>query len=1003
MTEEHFGLSGTASALPSERDQNFLLRTESGKKFVIKIANPAEDPAFLEFQNRIMEDLGQENNPLPCPRPFAGAGGNKIFPVRDPQGNLCQLRLLTFLEGVPLGNYIPHTSDLLEELGSFAARLSRAFAALPQRRVQPDFLWNLKNGPTVLEKFCPRIADPEKRNLLDFFRGWLGRQSALFSGLAEGLVFNDGNDFNILIDPQAALSGSPSVAGLIDFGDITYSYTLSDLAVVLAYALMGKRDPLGAACSIVRGYHRLQPLTESEQAALWPLACLRLCMSVAIAAGQKALVAGNPYLSISEEPAWRLLETLREIPPVLAHFTIRQACGLIPVPEEERTVSWLKKSRSAFHPVFGFPLNRETATVLDSGVASPLFEKEEDWQESEALIRILHGEIARSGRQIGIGRYRESRLLRLPSLGGPGRDRSAEGRSVHLGLDLFAPAGTAVHAPLAGRVHSFRDNRSDRDYGPTLILEHRPEPDLHFFTLYGHLSRESLERQVPGKSYAAGEPLAVLGDPSVNGGWAPHLHFQIIIDLLGMEGDFPGAAAASHEDVWTSLSPDPNLLLGLPDELVERRCLAPGLLLEKRKTCIGKSLRLSYRAPRQMVRGYRQHLYDVAGRRYLDAVNNVPHVGHCHPRVVEAVRRQLTVLHTNTRYLHDHLVQYAQQLWEHLPEPLRVCFFVNSGSEANDLALRLARNYTGARDVLVLDSAYHGNLSSLIDISPYKFNGPGGTGCPPHTHVLPRPDPYRGRYRGADTGLLYASHIPPLLDEIRSHGGRAAAFIAESLPGCGGQIVPPDGYLQEAFRLARNGGLLCIADEVQVGFGRCGTHFWAFEAQGAVPDILTLGKPIGNGHPLGAVITSRAIADAFDNGMEYFNTYGGNPVSCAAGMAVLEVLAEEKLPENARETGAFLREGMGRLQERFPLLGDIRGLGLFLGVELVLDRRERVPAPSQAAYVAERMCQEGVLISTDGPDHNVLKIKPPMVFTRNDAALLLERLEAVLQETPLQG
>ncbi|MEE8467563.1 MAG: aminotransferase class III-fold pyridoxal phosphate-dependent enzyme, partial [Planctomycetota bacterium] len=309
----------------------------------------------------------------------------------------------------------------------------------------------------------------------------------------------------------------------------------------------------------------------------------------------------------------------------------------------------------------------------------------------------------------------------------------------------------------------------------------------------------------------------------------------------------------------------------------------------RRRHLLG-ALSLSYREPLKIVRGSGTYLFDESGRRYLDCVNNVCHVRHCHPRVVEAAARQMAELNTNTRYLHDHLVTYARRLTELLPDPLGVCALVCSGSEANELALRLARAATGRRGVVVLDAAYHGNAGALVEISPYKFDGPGGRGRPQHVHVAPTPDPYRGEHRGPDAGLRYAGSVRDALQRGEETGIPAGAFLSESLLGCAGQIDPPPGFLAAAFEHVRAAGGVCIADEVQVGFGRVGSHFWGFETQGAVPDVVTLGKPIGNGHPMAAVVTTPEISEAFDTGMEYFNTFGGNPVSCAVGLAVLDVI-----------------------------------------------------------------------------------------------------------------
>ncbi|MBK8986144.1 MAG: aminotransferase class III-fold pyridoxal phosphate-dependent enzyme [Chloroflexi bacterium] len=491
--------------------------------------------------------------------------------------------------------------------------------------------------------------------------------------------------------------------------------------------------------------------------------------------------------------------------------------------------------------------------------------------------------------------------------------------------------------------------------------------------------------------------------------------------MLDLGTDFPGVAPASQREVWRGLSPDPNLIARLPAEIFPSPERSKTEILARRSETLGKSLSLSYRQPLKIVRGWRQYLYDENGRAYLDVVNNVCHVGHSHPRVVQALAGQAYVLNTNTRYLHDSIITYAERLLATLPPPLSVLFLVCSGSEANELALRLARAHSGAADFIVVDGAYHGNTQALIEISPYKHDGPGGRGTPPHVHKALMPDPYRGVYKGYGraAGHAYAQHVAEIVEEL-NRGGRGerrvspsssalsavkpalAGFIVESVLGCGGQIVLPQGYLPEAFTAVRAAGGVCIADEVQVGFGRVGSHFWGFETQGVVPDIVTMGKPIGNGHPLAAVATTRAIADSFANGMEYFNTFGGNPVSCAVGTAVLDVIVEENLQQNALDVGNHLLARLTTLTDKYSLVGDVRGLGLFIGIELVRSRETLEPAAWEASYVVERMKEEGILLSTDGPLHNVIKLKPPLVFTHADANYLADTLDKILAEDPVQ-
>jgi 4-aminobutyrate aminotransferase-like enzyme/Ser/Thr protein kinase RdoA (MazF antagonist) len=424
---------------------------------------------------------------------------------------------------------------------------------------------------------------------------------------------------------------------------------------------------------------------------------------------------------------------------------------------------------------------------------------------------------------------------------------------------------------------------------------------------------------------------------------------------------------------------------------------SPGDLVEDRKRVLSPSLSLSYGDPIKIVRGRGAYLYDEDGHRYLDMVNNVCHVGHCHPQVVAAGQQQMADLNTNTRYLHDGIVDYAERLLATFPEPLSVIMFVNSGSEANELALRLARTHTGCEEVLVVDGAYHGNTQACIDISPYKFDGVGGRGCKPWVHVVDLPDAYRGVHRGwtEETGAQYAEDAAAVIAQL----DKPAAYICESLQGVGGQVVMPPGYLAGVYRALRSLGGVCIADEVQVGFGRVGACWWGFQIQDVVPDIVTLGKPMGNGHPLAACVTTREIADSFANGMEYFNTYGGNPVSCAIGSAVLDVIEQEQLMQHARDVGATMLTRLRELQARFPAVGDVRGMGLFLGIELVSDPRELTPATALARHIVEAARQQRILLSTEGPHHNVIKIKPPMVFGPEEAEIFLDFLEGVLMDT----
>lgn len=752
-----YGLRATAQSLPSERDQNFLLETEANEKFVLKIANGLEERALLEAQNEALTHIGRRLSF--CPRVIPTIAGEGIAQIIAPSGTQNFVRLVTYLPGTPLAKIQSHSQGLLRDLGRRLAQLDQVLATFDHPAIHRDFHWDLATGPQIIRKYTPLIEDLELKTLIEACAADFQRVLVplLLPGLRQSAIHNDANDYNVLVGVQG--DHTPKVVGLIDFGDMVHSYTVGDLAVAVAYAILDKPDPLATAANIVAGYNAEHPLTDVELAALFGLVCLRLCMSACHAAEQQRQRPGDDYLSISQQSIRAMLPRLGAIDPGVAEAVFRRACG------------------------------------LNAGIVKTKAET-----------------------------------------------------------------------------------------------------------------------------------------------------------------------------------------------------------LTARRRLLGANLSIAYEEPLKIVRGSMQYLYDDQGRRYLDAYNNVPHVGHCHPHVVEAAQEQMARLNTNTRYLHDLVNTYAEQLGTLLPGSLKVCFFVNSGSEANELAIRLARAHTGQRDLIVLDHAYHGNTTTLIDISPYKHNGPGGEGAPLWVHAAPLPDLYRGAHKRKDkeAGAKYAQQVVEIIEGLRKSGNSLAGFIAESWPSVAGQISLPDCYLATVYEAVRAAGGVCIADEVQTAYGRLGKHFWGFEAYNVVPDIVVLGKPIGNGHPIGAVVTTTEIAASFANGMEFFSTFGGNTVSCAIGLAVLDVVLRENLPAHALRVGERLFSGLQGLKDRYSIIGDVRGSGLFLGVELVRDWNTLEPATEEASFIVNRMRAEGILLGTDGPLHNVIKIRPPMPFSIDDADLLVDTMDGIL-------
>jgi alanine-glyoxylate transaminase/(R)-3-amino-2-methylpropionate-pyruvate transaminase len=417
-------------------------------------------------------------------------------------------------------------------------------------------------------------------------------------------------------------------------------------------------------------------------------------------------------------------------------------------------------------------------------------------------------------------------------------------------------------------------------------------------------------------------------------------------------------------------------------------------VLRLRKEFLNPGIFLYYKKPLMLVEGKMQYVWDEQGHRYLDALGGIVtiSVGHCHPEMLKAAQRQNELLqHSTTIYLHPNIAQYAEKLAAKMPAELKVCYFVNSGSEANDLAMLMARAYTGNYDMIALRNAYHGGNASGMGLtahSTWKFNTPHSFGV----HHAMTPDPYRGLFGRdhADAGKKYAADVKNLIDYATP--GQIAGFIAESIQGVGGCVVFPDGYLKHAYEHVHAAGGVCIADEVQAGFGRTGSHYWGFETQGVIPDIVCMAKGIGNGAPLGAVVTTPKIAQALSQRI-HFNTFGGNPVVCAQGMAVLEIIEREKLQENALKIGNELLDGLTKLQQKHNLIGDVRGKGLLLGIELVKDRVTKEPAKAECAQVLELSRDMGLLLGKGGLHGQTIRFSPPMCLTSADADFLLDVLD----------
>ena len=984
-----YGIEAAATRADGYADQTFLLQQNDAPAYVLKVSAAGGNESVTELQNAMLDHLAGRRMPLGVPRVLPDTAGRKLSVFTSKQGQTRKVRMLTFLSGDFAADLEPADAALLRSIGRGLGALDAALLDFSHPAASRLHKWHVLNAQAVCEN-APLDDDTTllvSRCLDDYAQ----RVQPKLAGLRTSVIHADANDHNLLVAERPGLGLRAS--GLIDFGDAALAPTVFEVAIALAYFMMRQARPVLAAQELLAGYHRALPLLDEELALLYDLVRVRLCMTLCHAARARQSAPGNAYLLRSEADARRLLSALHDVQRLFFTASMRDTCGLPPWPKGKRLSHWIAAQSPC--PLFE-SLAKEQPRLLDftplsddlDGAIAP-----RNLDEFEALIERL---LRASGTGVGIGRYAEIRGLYQSRVFTSNED---EARTVHLGVDVFAPAGTAINAPFAGAVHSFADNARPLDYGPTIILEHDlPGSPAKFYTLYGHLARRSLDGLEVGKQVGQGEPVGYIGESAVNGGWPAHLHFQVMLDLLGCRGDFPGVARHSEIGVWKSLCPNPAQFVGLVEGALDADCgLSPIELARRRDLCLSPSLSLSFDSPVKVVRGSGANLFTEQGRKILDLVNNVAHVGHAHPHVATAVARQEARLNTNTRYLHDGLVTYAERLTALLPAELDTCFLVCTGSEANELALRLARAFTGGTDVVVVDGAYHGHTSSLIDLSPYKFNGRGGAGRPSHVRVASMPDPYNGEHAGkADAGPLYAASVAAACAGIADQERQVAAYFCESAMGCGGQIILPPGYLHAAYAHARQAGAVCVADEVQVGFGRLGRYLWAFEHQAVVPDILTLGKPMGNGYPLAAVVTRREIAEAFANGMEYFNTFGGNPVACAAGHAVLDVIEEQGLVRHAQDLGSRWLAALRGLRDRHALIGDVRGSGLFIGIELVRDRHTREADAAAAHAVVEALKARDIQVSIDGPRYNVLKIKPPMVISGQDAARVTSALDDVL-------
>ncbi|GEO86908.1 MULTISPECIES: aminotransferase [Alphaproteobacteria] len=949
ILKTHYGLEGTIKELGSQQDRNFRIDTREAR-YVLKISREEYATIELAAQNAAMRHLATFPGMARIPEPVLATGGEDIlFVTLDDEDY--QIRLLTYLDGEPLTQHKYLAPQVVAELGALTARIALGLKDFIHPGLDRELQWDLRRAGPVALHLLKSVTDQTRRDhIAKAMVTAVKRIQPLAGALRVQAIHHDITDDNVVARPND--KGRLMPDGVIDFGDVVTGWLVADLAVACASLLHHADGDPFFILPAVRAFQQHYPLNEAELKALWPLIVARAGVLVASTEQQLAIDPDNDYVKGNAEHEREMFKVATSVPFALIETAILGAVG----------------HDSAQYETDGFlgllpDIAPETIRLTDLSVTSEAF-IEDNWSDPQIDWKLLAHAAAETG--AASTRYGEYRLSYTRTL------------SVHppatfaLHVDICLPAGTPAIAPFAAKI--VKD-------GQHLILSTQ-EISLHIDGVDCPLD--------DGDEIEAGSPIGTIaGAEGAVGG----LRLQLCRDPDLVP---PLFARPSHAATWARLCPSPAALIGTNLDAPPPQSAA---LLAKRRKSFAGAQKNYYADPPQIERGWREHMFDVTGRSYLDMVNNVTILGHGHPRLAHAAGRQWSLLNTNSRFHYASVAEFSDRLASLAPDGLDTVFLVNSGSEAVDLALRLAWAKTGSHNIVSLLEAYHGWTVASDAVSTSIADNPRALETRPRwVHPVTAPNTYRGPYRGATSTEDYVSRVSRTLDTIDAAGERLAGFICESVYGNAGGIPLPPGYLAEVYGMIRARGGVCIADEVQVGYGRLGHFFWGFEEQGVVPDIITVAKGMGNGQPLGAVITSREIADALENEGYFFSSAGGSPVSSVVGMTVLDIMRDENLQQNARDTGDYLKSRLEALGQRFPLVGAVHGMGLYLGLEFVRDRETLEPATEETAAICDRLLDLGVIMQPTGDHLNVLKIKPPLCLSRDSADFFAAMLEKVLSE-----
>lgn len=950
IVKRYFGRTAVCTPLGSQQDANYLLADSAGAPFgVLKIANPAFSRIEIEAQDAAARFIADHDPRVRTASNVGPPGGSSIAEVPDGSGGVLHARILRYLSGGTMSGDGYISPVRWTALGTLAGRASSALSLFDHPGVDRVLQWDLRHADRTVALLAPFLTDPARRQRVQAatHSAWQ-TVSRCADELPVQVIHGDITDDNVVCTAEPAQLPD----GIIDFGDLIRSWAVGELAVTVSSVMRHAGGEPAAALPVILAFDRERPLLSSEITALWPLVLLRAATLVVSGSQQIAIDAQNTYAAAALDLEWRIFERSAAVPCDVITGMIAHALGHSSTPEP------LSVQRRLFATVDPSTVRQLDLTVdsddLDAG----------RWldpdREEQLGIAVLQ-----TGAKAAVTEYARARLTRSRVL------QHESPSTVPTGVDTWLATLTPLTAPWPALVTVATDGQ--------IALT----GDQATLTVRGDSVRAA-DSALPGQPVAAGARLGTAGPGRM---W-----LQVTVPGAS---DTPAFVRPEYAPGWLTRTRDPRPLVGLPtsdppdDDTAEE-------LVNRRGGVFAPVQEQYYRRPPRIERGWREHLVDSDGRGYVDMINNVAVIGHGHPDLADAVARQWHRLNTNSRFNYRAVVDFSERLAATLPDPLDTVFLVNSGSEAVDLALRLAMAATGRHDVVAVREAYHGWTYATDAISTSVADNPNAPDTrPPWVHTIASPNSFRGEHRGPEAHR-YAVEAVAAIETLVARGHPPAAFICEPFYGNAGGIALPDGYLPAVYRAVRAAGGLAIADEIQVGYGRLGRWFWGFQGQGVTPDIVTVAKAMGNGQPLGAVITTRTIAEAYRTQGYFFSSAGGSPVSCVAGLTVLDVIERDGLQRNALLVGAHLRTRLTELAGRHRLIGAVHGSGLYLGVEFVRDRDTLEPADIETRAICERMLELGVIVQPTGDRMNVLKLKPPLCISKASADFFVDTLGLVL-------